>query len=31
MKTRKKLEEYCLQNGEIPVMQAFEKLFGGSK
>jgi acid stress chaperone HdeB len=27
----KKLEEYCLQNGELPVMQAFEKLFGESK
>jgi acid stress chaperone HdeB len=27
----KKLEEYCLQNGEILVMQAFEKLFGESK
>jgi hypothetical protein len=27
----KKLEEYCLQNGEIPVMQTFEKLFGESK
>ncbi len=27
----KKLEEYCLQNGEIPVMQAFEKLLGESK
>jgi acid stress chaperone HdeB len=27
----KKLEEYCLQNGEIPVMHAFEKLFGESK
>ena len=27
----KKLEEYSLQNGEIPVMQAFEKLFGESK
>jgi acid stress chaperone HdeB len=27
----KKLEEYCLQNGEILVMQAFEKLLGESK
>ena len=27
----KKLEEYCLKNGEIPVMQAFEKLFGEGK
>ena len=27
----KKLEEYCLQNSEMPVMQAFEKLFGESK
>jgi acid stress chaperone HdeB len=30
-KNTKKLEEYCLQNGEILVMQAFEKLFGESK
>jgi acid stress chaperone HdeB len=27
----KKLEEYCIQNGAILVMQAFEKLFGESK
>jgi acid stress chaperone HdeB len=27
----KKLEEYCLQNGETLVMQAYEKLFGESK
>ena len=27
----KKLEEYCLQNPEMLVMQAFEKLFGESK
>jgi hypothetical protein len=27
----KKLEEYCLQNPNTPVMQAFEKLAGESK
>jgi len=27
----KKLEEYCVQNGEIPIMHAFEKVFGESK
>src|SRR4029077_4535276 len=27
----KKLEEYCIQNGAILVMRAFEKLFGESK
>jgi len=27
----KKLEEYCLQNPDTPVMQAFEKLAGESK
>jgi acid stress chaperone HdeB len=27
----KKLEEYCLQNGEIPIMQAYEKVFGERK
>jgi acid stress chaperone HdeB len=27
----KKLEEYCIHNGKILVMQAFEQLFGESK